>query len=111
MSINIDFWQALSCAAAVFVFFFGLLISLLKVLFKQFEDRQSARFTQIETSLIKRDDDFTRLERDWLKHLAELPIQYVRREDYIRGQSVLEAKLDALYSKVELNQFRGTSHD
>jgi hypothetical protein len=105
MSISIDFWQALSMAVAVLAFFFGLLISLLKVLFKQFEDRQSARFTQIEIALVKRDDDFTRLEREWLKHLAELPIQYVRREDYIRGQSVLEAKMDALYL---LSQPRGT---
>lgn len=108
MMLNIDFWQALVMAGAVFVFFTGLLIMLLKALFKQFEERQSTRFTQIEQALVKRDDDFTRLEREWLKHLAELPIQYVRREDYIRGQSVLEAKLDALYSKVELGQLRGT---
>ncbi|MFC7419361.1 hypothetical protein ACFQNF_05660 [Iodobacter arcticus] len=108
MMLNIDFWQALVMAGAVFTFFTGLLIMLLKALFKQFEERQSTRFAQIETALIKRDDDFTRLEREWLKHLAELPIQYVRREDYIRGQSVLEAKLDALYSKVELGQLRGT---
>ncbi|MDF6001947.1 hypothetical protein P4050_30630 [Pseudomonas aeruginosa] len=32
---------------------------------------------------------------------AELPIQYVRREDYIRGQSVIEAKLDGLAVKLK----------
>ncbi|PHV02802.1 hypothetical protein [Iodobacter sp. BJB302] len=111
MNINIEFWQALSMGSAVFVFFSGMLIALLKALFKQFEERQSSRFTQIETSLVKRDEDFNRLERDWLKHLAELPIQYVRREDYIRGQSVLEAKLDALYSKLEVTQLRSTRND
>ncbi|MDF5991266.1 hypothetical protein P4119_17475 [Pseudomonas aeruginosa] len=37
---------------------------------------------------------------------AELPIQYVRREDYIRGQSVIEAKLDGLAVKLENAQLR-----
>lgn len=47
------------------------------------------------------------LERDFLKWQADLPVHYVRREDYVRGQSVIEAKLDALYSKLELVQIKG----
>ncbi|EEY9341574.1 TAPT1 family protein, partial [Escherichia coli] len=32
-----------------------------------------------------------------------------RREDYIRGQTVIEAKLDALYNKLEVvQQYRNT---
>lgn len=50
------------------------------------------------------------LERDFLKWQAELPINYVRREDYVRGQSVIEAKLDALYSKLEVVQMKGTQY-
>lgn len=50
------------------------------------------------------------LERNFLKWQAEMPVQYVRREDYIRGQSVIEAKLDALYSKVEVVQLQGASN-
>lgn len=42
------------------------------------------------------------LERDFLRFKAELPNLYVRREDYVRGQTVLEAKQDALYSKLEV---------
>ena len=38
---------------------------------------------------------------------AELPVAYVRRDDYIRGQSVLEAKLDGLATKIENAQLRG----
>lgn len=45
-----------------------------------------------------------RVERELLNLKAELPLHYVRREDYIRGQSVLEAKQDALYSRIELLQ-------
>ena len=38
-----------------------------------------------------------------------MPLHYVRREDYIRGQSVIEAKLDALGSKLEAAQLRAAA--
>ena len=47
-----------------------------------------------------------RVERELLKMQADMPLHYVRREDYIRGQSVIEAKLDALGSKLETAQLR-----
>lgn len=47
-----------------------------------------------------------RVERELLNLKAEMPVQYVRREDYIRGQSVLEAKLDGLVIKLENVQLR-----
>lgn len=55
-------------------------------------------------------DGWARLERQFLEFKAELPVQYVRREDYVRGQSVIEAKLDALYSKLEIVRMNGVSH-
>ena len=48
-----------------------------------------------------------KLERDVMALRAELPLEYVRREDYIRGQSVIEAKLDGLAVKLENAQLRG----
>jgi hypothetical protein len=42
-----------------------------------------------------------RVERELLNLKADLPLHYVRREDYIRGQSVIEAKLDGLGTKLE----------
>jgi hypothetical protein len=51
------------------------------------------------------------LERDFLNWKAELPINYVRREDYVRGQSIIEAKLDALYNKLEVVQLKGVKND
>ena len=50
-----------------------------------------------------------RIERDLLRMQAEMPLHYVRREDYIRGQSVIEAKLDALGSKLEAAQLRAAA--
>ncbi|PAV10996.1 hypothetical protein CBG25_00930 [Arsenophonus sp. ENCA] len=66
----------------------------------QMEKRQMERFSRLEISL----QNLNSLEREFLTFKAELPIQYVRREDYVRGQTVIEAKLDALYSKLEAVQ-------
>ena len=51
------------------------------------------------------------IEREFLRFQADLPVLYVRREDYVRGQSVIEAKLDALYSKLEVVQLKGAKND
>ena len=40
-------------------------------------------------------------ERSILKLRAELPLEYTRREDWIRNQTVIEAKLDALAAKLD----------
>jgi seryl-tRNA(Sec) selenium transferase len=47
------------------------------------------------------------VEADQLRLRAELPVQYVRKEDAIRSESVLHAKLDALYAKIEQLQAKG----
>jgi hypothetical protein len=41
------------------------------------------------------------VEKDLLRLKAELPLDYVRRDDWIRNQTVIEAKLDGLASKLE----------
>jgi hypothetical protein len=40
-------------------------------------------------------------EKSILRLRAELPLEYVRREDWIRNQTVIEAKLDALAVKLD----------
>ena len=64
------------------------------------------RLDNIEAANRAEASQWQRVERELLTLKAELPIHYVRREDYIRGQSVLEAKLDGLGSKLENAQLR-----
>jgi hypothetical protein len=88
------------------------------VLLKQFERRLDERFDLQEEHRREReathdsqrrlelgnqdkrhqelDEGQRRLEREFLTFKAQLPDSYVRRDDYIRGQTVIEAKLDAL---------------
>jgi hypothetical protein len=51
------------------------------------------------------------LERDFLKWQAELPNQYVRREDYIRNQTVIEGKIDRLGEQLSNLHMKGIRHD
>jgi hypothetical protein len=58
---------------------------------KAYEDR----LHQVEKNL--RDSDHR-----FLKFLADLPREYMRREDHIRFETVITAKLDALNAEIRL---------
>lgn len=51
------------------------------------------------------------LDKDVRQILIELPREYVRREDYVRGQSVIEAKIDGLALRVENIMLKGGRGD
>lgn len=77
---------------------------------KALQSSMSSRLDGIERSSREEAARIHDLERQLLQHKAELPLHYVRREDYIRGQSVIEAKLDANYSKLEMLQKEVAAH-
>ena len=52
-----------------------------------------------------------RLEIDFLKFQATLPIEYVRREDAIRQEVVINSKLDALAKKFDQIGLKGKNHE
>lgn len=72
----------------------------------ELENRElvNRRFDTIEELNRQEATQWHRVERELMALKAEMPLHYVRREDYIRGQSVMEAKQDALYSRIELLQ-------
>lgn len=85
----------------------GAFWALVKTIVFQYEKSLDTRFATLSEAMVK-DQEFTRkLEREFLRMQADLPLHYVRREDYIRGQSVLEAKVDGLGTKLENLQISG----
>ncbi|CBJ42999.1 membrane protein [Ralstonia solanacearum] len=113
MTVQVEFWQMVTMLGA----FLGFMLGAGKVLLSQIERRQAERDQrqeeQISTLLkqiSKEAETVSRLEREFMSFKADLPLQYVRREDYVRGQSVIEAKLDALYNKLEVVQMKGVNH-
>lgn len=124
MTVQVEFWQLITLLLA----FLGFLFAAGKLLLSQIDRRLNERFETIEKAREegqatwrqtftqhldeeRRETDLLRnIEREFLRFQAELPLQYVRREDYVRGQSVIEAKLDALYNKLEVVQMKGVNN-
>lgn len=99
MTLQIEAPQLIALVLA----FLGLLVGFGKYMLAQID----RRITGIEQQNRTESEGWKRIERELLELRAELPLQYVRREDYVRGQTVIESKLDSLYSKLELIQLRG----
>lgn len=114
MQVQIEFWQLLGGIVAVVVAFATVTWLFGTLLVKQFKTQLDQRFVSIQTDLTKRAAEdaevakqLRQFEKDFSAFQIAMPVQYVRREDYIRGQTVIESKLDALYSKLEVVQIQG----
>ena len=120
MQVTLDLWHVISLAVS----FFGASAAAGKLLLSQTQRHLDTRFTAQETARAANHDqvsrrldsmeeaarsemgNWQRIERDLLKLQADMPLHDVRREDYIRGQSVIERKLDGLALKIETVQLR-----
>jgi hypothetical protein len=109
-TVQIEIWQLIT----LFVLFVSGVASAGWMLLSQIDKRLDTRFTAMEEARQVHtahwdakfkavlDDQkegteaWRSLERDFLKLRGDLPLEYVRREDWIRNQSVIEAKLDAI---------------
>lgn len=103
-------WDAVATFAMAFVTLVGLNLGAVRWLLSEFESELAGRL-----EAIKRDGtDFSHsVERELLKLKAQLPVDYVRREDWIRFSNTLEAKLDALRAEVraEISELRERLYD
>src|SRR6202011_1411670 len=64
-------------------------------------ERHEGAIGQQLASLKREGSDFSHeIERQMLKLKAQLPLEYVRREDWIRFSSTLDAKLDAMRAEL-----------
>lgn len=92
-TIEMPAWQLVSIAVTILGAFAGLV----KVMVMQMERRLDQRF-----AITDKDSERLRtLEISFERLRGDMPVHYVRREDYVRGQTVIEAKLDALALKLE----------
>jgi hypothetical protein len=93
---------------ALGVAFIGMLWALFKVFAIQHEKALEARFKLLNQSMenitksqgIERENTL-RIERELMQFKAELPRDYVRREDFIRAVGTIETKIDNMALRVE----------
>lgn len=86
MNIAVDFWDLLKLLLG----FAGVLFGFGKLLLAQIDkriDNQTERLSSIE--------------KDLADHKMRMPLEYQRREDAIRFETVLNAKLDGIHNLIE----------
>ncbi len=108
--IEMPAWQLLSIAVAILGGFAGLV----KLLLHQTERRLDQRFGVMDerfNAVAKDSERLRQLELGFERLRGDMPLHYVRREDYVRNQTVIEAKLDALALKFENVQLKGIRNE
>ncbi|MBS0212323.1 MAG: hypothetical protein JSR26_03965 [Proteobacteria bacterium] len=96
MSFTVDLWHVIALAITIIGSFAGLV----RLLLIQFGKHFDVALKEINADSAK----WRELELKFYQHLADLPVSYVRREDYVRGQTVIEAKLDAIATELKAVQ-------
>lgn len=104
-AVQLEMWQLILLLIA----FFGCVAGFGKLLLAQFESRLAERFESQDEKFkelkIANDEDsrqWLQLERELSKLRIELPREYMRREDFIRQEVTVNAKLDALNGRLDL---------
>lgn len=119
--IELQLWQLITLLLS----FFGCIAAFGKVLLNQFDKRLAERFKAQEkaqqkdqdhwderfSTLGKKADEWVRVERNFLDWKAALPMTYVMRDDYVRNQTVIEAKLDAIAVRQENILLKGAKNE
>jgi len=121
VNVSLQFWQLILLLLA----FFGAVFAGARLLLHQIDRRLDDRFTSLKEAAKAGDDaihetlkqhineeaknsgQLIELERRFLNWKADLPLEYVRREDFIRNQTIIEAKLDGVALKIENAQLKG----
>lgn len=69
-------------------------------LIKQLTSSLNQQLIRLDSDIKSESSKIAHIEKTFLELKAELPREYVRREDHIRYSAVIEAKQDALNEKI-----------
>lgn len=91
----------------------GSVVGMVKILGNQINrniqqnfESTNQKIEEVAKQAAKGQEEIRALERQFLEFKADMPFRYIARDDYIRGQTVLESKLDALAEKLEKVQIK-----
>lgn len=125
MSVTVDVYQLLGLALTLLIALGSMIFAAGRMLVNQFDRRLNerfnaldvsrvdsqnhwdAKFTALERSTSVDAEEWRRIEREFMRFQASLPIEYQRREDAIRDQSRIESKLDGLAHLIQRSQNNG----
>lgn len=95
MIVNID-WQALSWLTGIALGWTGFLFAIIKWLLGREIKSLEERLATANKAAGEAKSDLRVHREEYLKFLGTLPLDYYRKEDMIRFETITHAKLDAL---------------
>jgi len=89
-----DSWQLFGFLAGLIAAWSILIVAVLRTMFK-------AHCDDINSRLEGWGKDIDKLEKNFLEIKADLPLSYVRKEDFVRFEVVINTKLDRVHDSIE----------
>ena len=123
-NVQLSLFELASAVGSLVLFFGGALWVFAQIIVKQFQAGLDERFEaqdlqreigakQLRETIDRHTrqgeqtaNDLRQLETAFLRWQADMPKEYVRREDYIRNQAILEAKQDSLFTETKMVQLQ-----
>ena len=109
MTLQLEAYQAFIVLSTIF----GGVIGMIKIMGNQINKniQQNFESTNLKIEQVARQaeegqKEILALERQFLEFKADMPFRYIARDDYIRGQTILEQKMDAVAQKLENVQIK-----
>ena len=106
MTFSLEAYQAIMLAITIVGSTFGAgkaFFGRIETSLKDRDDGLKAEIAKVNDNVSKESEAIRQLDREILKLKAELPREYVAKEDFVRSFTVVEAKIDAVQST--LTQF------
>lgn len=97
MKFELDAWQLVLMFSMICGAFWGIAKMLLAATQKNIDEK----FQAVSLGLKSQDETNRRLERDLMELKAELPRDYVRREDYTQAIATIMTKIDHVAMRME----------
>jgi uncharacterized coiled-coil DUF342 family protein len=106
MTLELEGYQAIMLAITIGGSIFGAgkaFFGRIETSLRDRDDGLKAEIAKVNDNVSKESEAIRQLDREILKLKAELPREYVAKEDFIRSFTVVEAKIDAV--QTTLTQF------
>lgn len=103
-TITLELWQLVTLLITLIGAFFTLARMLLSSTTRTIDEKfrvLGEHLAKQDQSSLRQDEAMRRLERDVMDMRAELPRDYVRREDYTQAIATIMTKIDAMALRFE----------
>ena len=97
MKLELELWQLITIMFTVV----GAFWAMAKLILSQAQAQINEKFNEISAHMRSQDESARRLERELMELKAELPRDYVRREDYTQAIAIIMTKIDGLGLRME----------